>query len=175
MSSLLRRDATIGIWAPSSDSVAYRSRDNGISVVPVAGSTEVAAVPVAGLPGRPWPESWSSDGRSVLVRVEVPATRADVWMVMSDGSAPPTPYLQTPSNEEGPRFSRDGRWVAFTSDESGSSEVFLQSYPRPGTATRVSTAGGTRPVWRPDGKELYFVDAAGRFNAVTQHVPVSGV
>ncbi|MCI0411301.1 hypothetical protein L0222_00715 [bacterium] len=68
------------------------------------------------------------------------------------------PYLQTEFNEGNAQFSPDGRWIAYLSDESGRIEVYLQSYPTPGSKLRISTDGAAdQPQWRKDGKELYYV------------------
>jgi hypothetical protein len=73
----------------------------------------------------------------------------------ADGSAA-RPYAATPAEETAARVSPDGRWVAYTSDESGRAEVYLDSYPRPGRRVAVSRGGGVHPVWRGDGRELYY-------------------
>jgi Tol biopolymer transport system component len=64
--------------------------------------------------------------------------------------------LQTPFNETRPAFSPDGRWLAYQSNESGRSEIYVQNFPGPGGKWQVSTAGGVEPMWRADGKELYY-------------------
>ena len=72
----------------------------------------------------------------------------------ADGSV--EPLAETQANERAPRFSPDGRWVAFLSDESGRDEVYVQPYPGPGPRTLVSTEGGVEPVWSRDGTELFY-------------------
>jgi hypothetical protein len=62
----------------------------------------------------------------------------------------------SPSDESAPQFSRDGRFLAYVSDESGRSEVYVQPYPGPGEKWPISTSGGTDPVWAPDGRQLYY-------------------
>ena len=74
---------------------------------------------------------------------------------LTDGS-PAWPYAATSADETGARIAPDERWVAYTSDESGRSEVYLDSYPRPGRRVTVSATGGAFPVWRGDGRELYY-------------------
>jgi hypothetical protein len=66
------------------------------------------------------------------------------------------PFLRTPFNESVPRFSPDGRWLAYISDESGRYEVYVQPYPGPGGKWQVSTDGGAEPVWNPNGRELFY-------------------
>jgi Tol biopolymer transport system component len=72
----------------------------------------------------------------------------------------------SPSDESAPVFSRDGRFLAYVSDESGRSEVYVQPYPGPGEKWPVSTDGGTDPVWAPDGGQLYY-RAGSQIMAVT--------
>ena len=59
-------------------------------------------------------------------------------------------------NESAPRFSPDGRWLAYVSDESGRYEIYVQPYPGPGGKWQISTEGGTEPVWNPNGRELFY-------------------
>jgi Tol biopolymer transport system component len=107
------------------------------------------------------PHSWSPDGQ-LLAFVEVnPTTGLDIWVLpMGDprtpGLAKAQPFIRTPFDEGGPRFSPDGRWLAYISDESGRFEIYVQPYPGPGGRRQVSTEGGTEPVWNPNGRELFY-------------------
>jgi dipeptidyl aminopeptidase/acylaminoacyl peptidase len=75
---------------------------------------------------------------------------------MTLGDTPTTaPLLTSAASEHSPAFSPDGRWLAYVSDESGRAEVYVRPYPQ-GERLAVSTAGGNGPVWRRDGKELFF-------------------
>lgn len=66
------------------------------------------------------------------------------------------PFLRTPFTEGGPRFSPDGRWLAYVSDESGRREIYVQPYPGPGGKWQISTEGGGEPVWNRNGRELFY-------------------
>ena len=103
------------------------------------------------------PNSWSPDGE-LLAFIEVnPVTGTDIWMLrLSDRKA--QPFIKTPFNEGAPRFSPDGRWLAYVSDESGRQEIYVQSYPGPGGKWQISTEGGTEPAWNPHGHELFYRD-----------------
>jgi Tol biopolymer transport system component len=101
-------------------------------------------------------ESWSSDGRFALISVISPATSDDLWLLPLEGGKP-TPLVATRFSEVSGQFSPDGRWFAYSSDESGRYEVYVQSLTDPGNRARVSTSGGDLPRWRSDGKELFFV------------------
>ena len=118
-----------------------------------------------------WPTDWSRDGRLVLYYEIAKDTQRDVWVlpVGPDGKpeagAPPQlqakarPYLRTRYNEYQARFSPEPspRWVAYTSDESGRDEVYVQAFPEPRGKFQISTGGGKFPEWSPDGRELYYV------------------
>jgi serine/threonine-protein kinase len=105
-------------------------------------------------PGTQFPSDWLRDGSALLVTTET-GSKHDIIVQPADGS-PAWPYAATSADETGARISPDERWVAYTSDESGRSEVYLDSYPRPGRRVRVSANGGAFPAWRGDGRELYY-------------------
>jgi len=73
-----------------------------------------------------------------------------------DGKLQPKPWLRSPFNERSPRFSPDGRWIAYQSDESGNPEVYVALTEGAGEKRRISPSGGRSPRWRRDGKELYY-------------------
>ncbi len=101
------------------------------------------------------PGSWSPDGQTLAFHDADPTTRNDIWMLrLSDRKA--QPFLRTPFNESDPRFSPDGRWIAYMSDESGRYEVYVQPYPGPGGKWQVSKDGGREPVWNRNGRELFY-------------------
>jgi Tol biopolymer transport system component len=111
------------------------------------------------------PMGWSSDGRFAVVGVITKATREDIWKMPLDGSGKVTPLVATRFSEMDAQISPDGRWFAYTSDESGRYEVYVQSFSDGSRRYRVSTSGGGRPRWRRDGKELFFV-AGGMLHSV---------
>jgi Tol biopolymer transport system component len=109
-------------------------------------------------PGSPQiPNDWSKDGKHLLYEVIDQATGSDIWIMPSDTNSPPTTFIATPFNEYAAQFSPDGKWVAYTSNESGRSEVYVRSFPAAGGRWQVSSNGGARPRWRPDGRELFYV------------------
>jgi len=101
------------------------------------------------------PMSWSRDGQ-LLAFVEInPTSGYDIWVLrMNDRKA--QLFLQTPFNESVPRFSPDGRWLAYISDESGRYEIYVKPYPGPGGKWQISTEGGTEPTWNTNGRELFY-------------------
>jgi serine/threonine protein kinase/Tol biopolymer transport system component len=101
---------------------------------------------------------WSADGRYILYENNDPKTKGDLWVLPLFGDKQPFPFLATEFNERQGHFSPDGHWVAFTSDESGKTEVYVQSFPAAGGKVQISTGGGAQPVWRRDGRELFYID-----------------
>jgi Tol biopolymer transport system component len=122
-----------------------------------------------------WATSWSAAGRFLLYDSIDPQTNADLWVVPMVGDHTPSVFLKTPFREAWGAFSPDGRWVAYESAESGRAEIYIRPFVPPGAAGtvagpaagewQVSAAGGIHPVWRPDGKELYYVNPAGAMMA----------
>jgi Tol biopolymer transport system component len=114
------------------------------------------------------PTDWSTDGRQLLIAVGTPGrSGSEVW-VLGSGDSEAHAFLTMPNaNETAARFSPDGRWVAYVSDESGRNEVYVVPFaaPQVGSAPvspqgkwQVSTGGGTLPRWRRDGKEIFYFD-----------------
>jgi serine/threonine protein kinase len=123
---------------------------------------------------------WSTNGRYVLYQQNNLKTRNDLMLLTLSGGAP-VPYLQTNANEEDGKFSPDSRWIAFTSDEFGTREVYVQPFLSPngvalsGPRWQISFSGGGKPVWRGDGKELFYLSANHDLMSVDISIDGSGV
>ena len=102
---------------------------------------------------------WSPDGRYIVYVSTNPVTKKDMWLLPQFGARKPVPYLQTPANEIQGQISPDGRWMAYASDESGSWQVYVQTFPVRGRKRVVSVNGGAQPRWRRDGRELFYLAA----------------
>ncbi len=100
---------------------------------------------------------WSADGRYLVFGSTNARTQSDLWLLPMTGDRQPHVWLQTPSNEICGQISPDGRWMAYTSDESGTWQVYVQSFPEPGNKQTVSVGGGIEPHWRADGRELFYL------------------
>ena len=108
----------------------------------------------------------SRDGRTIVFRKVAPSGVWNLWTLPLDGDRKPVPYRSGPFNETEASLSPDARWLAYSSNESGRSEVIVQPFPDPsGGKWQVSTNGGVTPRWRADGRELYYLDAGGRIVA----------
>ena len=142
------------IWTPDGRQVTYVSRRSGnpASVFmskSVDGSSREQQLTDTALPPTA-PLSWSPDG-SVLAF----ANRGDIWLLPMSGQREPRTFMESSFNETMPSFSSDGRWLAYTSDESGQRQVYVQQFPGPGAKYPISTNGGTEPRWARNG-ELFF-------------------
>ena len=98
----------------------------------------------------------SPDGKTLLFGTHNAAGEQAIEALALDGSYKVQPFLQSSFNLNGPRFSPNGRWVAYTTDESGRREVCVQPFPRPAGKWMVSTGGGESPRWARNGREIFF-------------------
>lgn len=112
-------------------------------------------------------QAWSPDGRFIVFLQYDRLTKEDLWLLPLDGDRTPSPLLRTEFNEEQASISPDGRWFAYTSDESGKAEVYVQRFPAGTGKWRISAHGGGDPRWRPDGRELFFIGDDRKLMAVT--------
>jgi Tol biopolymer transport system component len=142
-------------WSADGSQVAYSSSSDGgkdLFVRALGGETSNV---LATREGTQFASDWLRDGSALLVTEDAGPDGYDILVQPADGSAA-RPYAATPANETGARISPDGKWVAYTSDESGRTEVYLDSYPEPSRRVALSAGGGSYPVWRADGRELYY-------------------
>ncbi len=113
-----------------------------------------------------YPTSLSPDGRFLLYTEQSSATDLDVWVLDTMEPDDPRPLVQTEFMEAAASFSPDGRWIAYASDESGRSEVYVTPFSSQGRRVRISTQGGVSPLWGPDGRQLFFWSSAGMLMSV---------
>jgi Tol biopolymer transport system component len=111
--------------------------------------------------------SFAPDGRQLVYQAISPTTGIDLYVLsLAQQGATPQRLLQTRANESLARVSPDGRWVAYVSDESGQAEVYVSRFPEMQGKTILSSGGGSRPFWRGDGRELFYLAPEGRILAV---------
>jgi Tol biopolymer transport system component len=116
----------------------------------------------------------SPDGKSLAYAIIDRATGGDIYTLALGGDGKPQPFLHSVANETAPAFSPDGRWLAYESDSSGRKEVYITPFPTGGAQYQVSTSGGERPVWRHDGKGIYYREGL-RITAVEVNTKASPV
>src|SRR5262249_30098672 len=106
-----------------------------------------------------WPVSWSSDGKYILYVTSGQTPGNHIMVLPLSGDRKPFPFMRTEASENWASFSPDGKWVAYSSTESGAADLYIAPFPPVTPARRylVSKGGGTQTRWRRDGKELYYV------------------
>jgi Tol biopolymer transport system component len=146
------------VWSPDGTRMIYTSAHAGrFSLILhdlATGREDVVLQATGG--STPVTTSWSADGRQVLYQMVTPKGRADIYS-LSLADRKPQAYLATPFNEAVGRFSPDGKWVAYQSQESGAWEIYIAPFPPTGAKWQVSSDHGAVPRWRGDGRELYYV------------------
>jgi Tol biopolymer transport system component len=161
------------VWSPDGSRIAYRVAESAgadLFVRDTLGTTDEAVLLKS--PGQETPTDWSRDGRFLLYQVSPLASASDIWVLPQEGDRAPVPLLQSEFNETGGRFSPDGRLIAYVSNESGRSEVYLRPFsvtngkPAVGPKWQVSSDGGQFVRWRRDGRELFFRLLSGAVMAV---------
>jgi Tol biopolymer transport system component len=164
------------VWTPDGKRIAFQSNREGPSNIfwqSADGSGGLEKLNTSEYIQSPI--SWSPDGQ-LLAFIEItPTTGYDIWVLRMGDPSPGSgqvpsagsgqvrkaqPFLRTPFLESAPRFSPDGRWLAYVSDESGHREIYVLPYPGPGGKWQISTEGGTEPVWNPKGRELFYRSGA---------------
>jgi Tol biopolymer transport system component len=155
----------IPVWSPDGNRIVY-SR-GGLTLKSANGSGNEEAI----LERTAYPTSWSPDGRFIIFSETGVKTRMDIWALPMFGDKKEYQLSSSPFDERSPQLSPDGRWLAYSSDETGDYEIYVQSFSAEGKLgsdkTRVSTSGGKFPVWRHDVKELFFVAADGSMMATS--------
>ncbi len=155
------RNENYPVWSPDGSQLLYYSDvadAPGLHVRPATGAGRSERV-LASTGGEYVTSDWSRDGRLAFFEKSSDKTRQDIWVLPMTGDRLPYPFLTGPYDETQGRISPDGRWLAYTSDESGRTEVYVQSFPEPGGKWQVSTNGGSDPCWREDGKELFYLSS----------------
>jgi Tol biopolymer transport system component len=149
-------------WSPDGKRIAYSSERAGpwnIYLRAQGGGGEEMPLLETPTPFK-YASRWSADGRTLVAETLEEKTGWDLWSIPVDDPKPVS-YLRTPFNERWGAISPDGRWLAYTSDESGKFEIYVQSYPTPTEKHQVSTTGGFYSLWRRDGRELAFFSTDG--------------
>jgi Tol biopolymer transport system component len=146
-------DPNIGPWSPDSQRIAVNRFGGGIQALEVASGKTTALAPDTFTAA-----DWSPDGRSLRC---FEAERSRLSVLPLGGPTKPQIVQDFPYRTSGFRFSPDGQFVAYASEESGTGEVFVASFPSFAVKRQISSGGGSVPIWTKDGKELFFREPPG--------------
>jgi Tol biopolymer transport system component len=168
-------DELSGIWSPEEDTIAYRANPDGNFSLYTKATTGVAEEQLLLKSENDIVQlnDWSADGKYILFTVNNPATGNDIWYLPLFGDHKAQPLVHTKSNESGGRFSHDGHWVAYSSNESGTTQIYVVPFPVPSQKVPISVGAGSNPHWKQDGKELLFVRASDR-SVMTTVIRIAG-
>jgi len=160
---------TAPVWSPDGTRIAFAGERSGKLSVrqKVIDGTAADEALLEASNNVPFPNGWSPDGRFIVYSfTESFPIRSNVWFLPLFGDRKPFPLAKTRFIEGSGVFSPDGRWIAYMSDESGQPNVYVQPFPASGPKYPMSRGWGGQPVWRADGRELFYLGADGTLMAV---------
>jgi Tol biopolymer transport system component len=149
--------STFPIWDPRGTRLVLSSGQTGkyqVLIKTLDGTAPDVQMPTER--GTNYPLSWSPDGRFIAAVSVETDTANDIWVLTLDN--PPTwrPFVQTKYREGAPTFSHDGRLLAYASDHSGRSEIYVRPFPGPGEPVTISNDGGNEPVFARAAPTLFY-------------------
>jgi len=154
-------------WSPNGDRIAFISTRGGATIIYQKQSNGVSTEePLFSSSELKYNPQWSPDGQSMIYAQLNTKTNVDLYTLSLAGDKKPTSFLQTNFIEAQARFSPNGRWVSYISNETGQFEVYVESFPASGAKLAISTGGGSQPQWRADGRELYYYSPDRKIMAV---------
>ena len=148
------------VWSPDGARIAFqaiRGAGGGMRVQLASGTVNDEPLLTADAPATELiPSDWSRDGRFLAFMRPVNG-QTDIWILPQSGDRKPFAFVASRFMEGGAQFSPDGRWIAYHSYESGRPQIYVQPFPASGGKYQVSNNGGVQPLWRGDGRELFFI------------------
>ena len=156
------------VWSPDGSKIAFGSNRSGTPRVYQRTASGVGQDEELDKDARSKSvRDWSRDGQYLIEEVgRTSKTGLAVWVLPLFGDRKPFPYLESEFDQENPKVSPNGQWLAYESNETKRNEIYVQSFPKPGGKWQVSTDGGISPVWSRDGKELFFRGANGKLMVI---------
>jgi len=158
------------IWSHDGSKMVYTQINNtqinnsSLVLKPVGGGTREEVLVKIDLPFGPLADDWSPDGKSILFDAGLVP---DLWILPLEGDRKPHRLMETRFAENEARFSPNGSWITYTSNESGRPEVYAQSFPSNENKIQISTNGGSKARWSRDGKEIFYLATDEKLMAVT--------
>jgi len=162
-------EEAVGVWSRDGAIVAFRRVTTGGVNIILKGTSGLEhekgalAIPVSGTDDI-IPNSWSADDQQILCSYY--SSSGSSLAIVSLPTGKVAPFLPSKSNQTNGMISPDGKWAAYVSDELGNPEVYVTTFPAGAGRWQISRGGGTEPRWRPDGKEIFFIDPKGVLTAV---------
>jgi len=160
------------VWSNDGNRVAYESlRDGSSNIYQKLSSGAGEEESLVTSPNHETPSDWSHDGRYLLYvargsSMVLFSAQDRIWVFPLFGDRKPFPFTKSDFSEQGSRCSPNGRWVVYSSDESGKREIYVRPFPSAESKWQVSNNGGTDPQWRSDGRELFYISADRKLMAV---------
>ncbi len=145
------------VWSPDGKRLVYGSSASGISnlyLINADGSGKPERLATSDY--EQIPSSWATTTNTIAFLQRPQIGSYGIWVLPIEGERKPRLFLESRFSLTHPEFSPDGRWIAYVSNESGNREVYVQPYPGPGEKIRISTDGGTEPIWSANGRELLY-------------------
>jgi eukaryotic-like serine/threonine-protein kinase len=166
--SMGARRAGVSVWSPDGKQIAFAAqRKDYMDIFAKSSSGAGEEMSLLEDASNKYPRSWSPDGRFLAYdREERNPTRTQIWILPLSGDRKPFAFLPSSFTEEFGEFSPDGQWIAYMSNESGTPQIYVASFPGAQSKLQVSVSKGIGPEWRADGKELFYLDLSGRLMAV---------
>ena len=156
----------VAVWSPDGSYLVFGNGQFKQSFFRKPANSAAAEEFLLQVGGNATPLDISPDGKLLVYSDTGENTKDDLWLLPLQGEHKPVKYLDTPFEERQAQFSPDGKWMAYSSDESGQVQVYVQPVPATGAKRQISTQGGSGPRWRRDGKELYYISADAQLTAV---------